>query len=318
MVKLNLHLGETVMLTTQALNDEFTWINVLSPSEAEISTLINEYGVTSEMLGYVLDPDERARVEVDPNSNITLIIFDVYYEGDEENEAQTVPVGIMLTKGTLISFTGDHTKFVREMFKGQLKKLGPNPAIDNQFSLVLPLLYRLSVAYFKPIRLADRKRQQIQAELRVKTNRKAINEFMIIETGLVYILTSVKGNVSLLNELKRHSTDLTPAQGEMLDNVIVEAQQGLEMATMTSDMTARVSSSYSKVLDMELNNTMRFLTIYSIVLTIPAIVFGFFGQNVHVPFEKSPIGWELTLLIMVVLCVAAGWMLMHNDWWEKK
>ncbi|CUS25642.1 MIT family Mg2+ and Co2+ transporter [Paucilactobacillus oligofermentans DSM 15707 = LMG 22743] len=306
------------MLSIKNLNHEYNWVNVLTPSETEIASLINDYGVTSEMLGYVLDPDERARVEVDPDANITLIIFDVYYEGNNDNEARTLPVGLMLTKGTLISFMDVHTKFVREMFESQLKKLGSDPVIENQFSLILPLLYRLSVAYFKPIRLADKKRQQIQAELRIKTNRKAINEFMIIETGLVYILTSIKGNVSLLNEIKRHAKELTKDQADLLDDVIVEAQQGMEMATMTSDMTARLSSSYSKVLDMELNNTMRFLTIYSIVLTIPAIVFGFFGQNVQVPFQNSPIGWEITLIIMVVLCLAAGWLLMHNDWWKKR
>ena len=89
------------------------------------------------------------------------------------------------------------------------------------------------------------------------------------------------------------------------------------MATMTSNIIERISNAYSKVLDSNLNNTMRFLTIYSIVLTIPSIVFGFFGQNVHLPFESSPIGWELTIMVMLVLAVLTMWLLMNNHWWRK-
>ena len=43
----------------------------------------------------------------------------------------------------------------------------------------------------------------------------------------------------------------------------------------------------NNMISYQLNMIMKTLTEISIVLTIPAIIFGFWGINVHVPFEKS-------------------------------
>lgn len=305
------------MLTITPVTNQMNWINVQHPTSEETIKLITDFQVTNEMLAYAIDPDERARVEADPYANITLLIFDVYCVPDDDAASQTAPVGIMFTNNNLITFATDKTKFVTELLEEQIAQQTTNKPMVDQIDLVLPLLYHLSTDYFAPIRQADRQRIDIQRSLQRRTDRKAIDAFVGLETGIVYILTSLRGNVSLLQDLQRRSKNLTTQQSEDLDDVLIEAQQGLEMAQMTSDIIERVSNAYSKVLDSNLNNTMRFLTIYSIVLTIPSIVFGFFGQNVHLPFETSPIGWELTIVVMLILAVITMWMLMNNHWWKK-
>lgn len=305
------------MLTVTPVTSHLNWINVQNPTSEETIKLVTQYQVTDEMLAYAIDPDERARVEADPRANITLLIFDVYCVPDDDAESQTAPIGIMFTNDNLITFTTEQTNFVTELLEEQVDHKSDTQHINDQIDLVLPMLYQLSTDYFAPIRQADSQRVEIQRSLERRTDRKAIAAFVNLETGLIYILTSLRGNVSLLKDLKRRSRNLTTQQTNDLDDVLIEAEQGLEMATMTSNIIERISNAYSKVLDSNLNNTMRFLTIYSIVLTIPSIVFGFFGQNVHLPFESSPIGWELTIMVMLVLAVLTMWLLMNNHWWRK-
>lgn len=118
----------------------------------------------------------------------------------------------------------------------------------------------------------------------------------------------------MLQSLKRFvPVKFSAAQLERLDDIIVEAQQGLEMANIASDIIGRVSNAYSNILDNSLNNTMWVLTIFSIVLTMPNIVFGFFGQNVDLPFMKNPFGWEITVVIAIALCVLTIWLLRRNS-----
>ena len=137
---------------------------------------------------------------------------------------------------------------------------------------------------------------------------------MDLETTLVYFLTSLKSNNDMLQSLKRFvPVKFSAAQLERLDDIIVEAQQGLEMANIASDIIGRVSNAYSNILDNSLNNTMWVLTIFSIVLTMPNIVFGFFGQNVDLPFMKNPFGWEITVFIAVALCALTIWLLRRNS-----
>ncbi|MBE4710528.1 UNVERIFIED_CONTAM: hypothetical protein DV033_07925 [Limosilactobacillus fermentum] len=80
----------------------------------------------------------------------------------------------------------------------------------------------------------------------------------------------------------------------------------------TSDTMDRIILGYSQYLDdledminnmisYQLNMIMKTLTEISIVLTIPTIIFGFWGINVDDPFEKSSYGVFAVLIISVIL-----------------
>lgn len=305
------------MLKVQSINSKNQWVHVHQPDDQDRKRLVNEFEVTTEMLNYAVDPDERARVESDDNANITLLIFDAFVADMNSSKPQTAPVGIMFTANNLITFTNGQTKFVTDLISQQIDRTDRDIEQAQAVDIILPVLYQLSTAYFAPIRSADRQRLKIQQSLEKRTERSAIASFMNLETGLVYIVTSLNTDAALLQELRRRSSNLSQSQLELLDDVIIEAKQGLEMAQTTSDIIERVSNAYSKVLDSNLNNTMRFLTVYSIILTVPAIVFGFFGQNVHLPFTKSPIGWELTLIATLILIIITAWLLLGRGFNRK-
>lgn len=306
------------MLSAELINEQSYWVSVFEPLPHEREDLINKYEVTKELLDYAIDPYEKARVEVDRDSGVTLLIFDVYVPTHEVSAPQTAPIGIMLTANNVLTFTNAQTNFVNGILAKQLKTMKKRGPVNDRFDFILPTLYKLSTSYFGPIRRADQQRQQIQRNLQNHTERKVITEFMEIETGLVYILTSLKGNVSLLEEFKRRfGSRMSHRQLNDLDDIIIEAQQGLEMAQMTSDVSARVSDAYSKVLDSNLNQTMKFLTIYSIVLAIPPIVSGFYGQNVRsLPFAQSEWAWQITIAITLIMILLSIWFLFNRHWWH--
>ena len=306
------------MLSAELINEQSYWISVFEPLPHEREDLINKYEVTKELLDYAIDPYEKARVEVDRDAGVTLLIFDVYVPTHEVSSPQTAPIGIMLTANNVLTFTNAQTNFVNGILAKQLKTMKKRGPVNDRFDFILPTLYKLSTSYFGPIRRADQQRQQIQRNLQNHTERKAITEFMEIETGLVYILTSLKGNVSLLEEFKRRfGSRMSHRQLNDLDDIIIEAQQGLEMAQMTSDVSARVSDAYSKVLDSNLNQTMKFLTIYSIVLAIPPIVSGFYGENVRsLPFAQSEWAWQITIAITLIMILLSIWFLFNRHWWH--
>lgn len=305
------------MLTTEQINDHSKWISIFEPLPHERLDLIEKYEVTQELLDYAIDPYEKARVEINPDAGVTLLIFDVYVPTHAVTAPQTAPIGIMLTANNIITFTNAKTNFVNGVIANQLQLLKKHEENGDKLNLVFPVLYRLSTDYFGPLRRADQQRQEIQRNLQRRTGRQAITQFMEIETGLVYILTSLKGNVSLLEEFKRRfGNHITTKQYNDLDDVIVEAQQGLEMAQMTSDVSARVSNAYSKVLDSDLNQTMKYLTIYSIVLSIPTIVSGFYGENVKLPLANGTYSWVFTIFITIVLMLACVIFLINRHWWK--
>lgn len=93
----------------------------------------------------------------------------------------------------------------------------------------------------------------------------------------------------------------------------------------TSDTMDRIILGYRQYLDdlenminnmfsYQLNMIMKTLTEISIVLTIPAIIFGFWGINVDVPFEKSSYGVFAVLIISVILSLICWFWLRRKKY----
>ena len=299
------------MIKVQELSDDFRWVAVNNYTDNDYRQLINEEHVTDEMLGYATDQHERGRLEYDSKSAITTIIFDVVTNNEDEG-TYTAQVSFMLIDHTLLSFTTANTSFVEDMIADEIDADWEH--VLHPFDYIFEVLYKLSRQYFSAINQINKERQNIQTKMKKQIQRSVILQLMDLETTLVYFLTSLKSNNDLLQSLKRFApVKFSTSQKERLDDIIVEAQQGLEMANIASDIIGRVSNAYSNILDNSLNNTMWLLTIFSIVLTMPNIVFGFFGQNVDLPFMKNPFGWEITVVIAIGLCVLTIWLLRRNS-----
>ncbi|CAM3089234.1 magnesium transporter CorA family protein [Lactiplantibacillus plajomi] len=299
------------MIKVQDLSDDFRWVAVNNYTDNDYNQLVNDEQVTDEMLGYATDQHERGRLEYDAKSAITTIIFDVVTNSKAEG-TYTAQVSFMMIDHTLITFTTDNTMFVEDMLADEID--ADWEKVLHPFDYIFNVLYKLSRQYFSAINKINKERQNIQLKMKRQIQRSVILQLMDLETTLVYFLTSLKSNNDLLQSLKRFApVKFSTAQKERLDDIIVEAQQGLEMANIASDIIGRVSNAYSNILDNSLNNTMWLLTIFSIVLTMPNIVFGFFGQNVDLPFMKSPFGWEITIVIAIGFCALTLWLLRRNS-----
>lgn len=106
---------------------------------------------------------------------------------------------------------------------------------------------------------------------------------------------------------------MNASEEEMCDDIIIEVQQSSQMVKIYNEVTEEISKTSNNILNNNLNNTMQFLTVWSLLLTIPTIVTGFFGMNVKLPILNSTADWILitigTILVMLVLL----WYLKKHD-----
>lgn len=82
---------------------------------------------------------------------------------------------------------------------------------------------------------------------------------------------------------------------DILEDAIIENEQAIEMANIYTTIMNGMMDAFSSVISNNLNNVMKFLTSVTIVLSVPTIVFSFYGMNVHLPFASSPLSWLYTL-----------------------
>ena len=123
-----------------------------------------------------------------------------------------------------------------------------------------------------------------------------------IEKSLVYFTTSLKADDILLSRIRTtRQLDIDEDDLDVLEDVRVEYQQALEMASIHSNILTGTLDAFASIISNNLNNVMKFLTSMTIVLTVPMLLASIFGMNTWLPFRQGPWGFAAIVGIAILL-----------------
>ncbi|MCI1902903.1 MAG: magnesium transporter CorA family protein [Enterococcaceae bacterium] len=278
---------------------QFSWIKVDTGNRDEVQLLKDKYHITEEMLAYAMDENENARVEYDADEKTFLLIYNVPQRKKIENHYETRPITFIIKDHYFISFASQETAYVLPLMETILRK-APEQSL---YSFLFNTLFIISKSFFPLIDSVDRDRVALNNKLRNKTTNRNLLALSDIEVGLVYLVSGTKQNTVLLEQIKALAVyrQLDDVEREQLDDVVIEAKQAVEMTQLSSQILMQLSGTYNNLLNNNLNDTMKVLTVWSLLLTVPTIVTGFFGMNVPLPLSNSIFSWGIVILISLAL-----------------
>ncbi|EMG28904.1 magnesium transporter CorA family protein [Listeria fleischmannii 1991] len=272
-----------------------SWINIVAPTSEEINQVAENYNIPLEFLEDPLDKDESARIERDDDTEAVLIIcdFPVVDEDDIHYASfETIPMGIILTKDHFITICTIDSSIIQSFIKRRIK--GFYTHMKTRFAL--QILYMISTQFLRHLKRLNRQTDEIEKELHESMKNKQLYDLMGIEKSLVYFVTALKSNKLVLDKMMRqHIVKMYEEDQDLLEDVIIENRQGIEMAEVHSNILSGMMDAYASIISNNMNIVMKFLTSFTIILTIPTMVFSFYGMNVELPFMGMPLAWILTL-----------------------
>ncbi|KRN28453.1 Magnesium and cobalt transporter [Lactobacillus selangorensis] len=292
-------------IRTQAKITPGSWLNVVDPTDAEIKQL-KGHQIPEDFIYYGLDKDESARVEKDPDLPAVLVIFDVPVLNKNNNDSvqkyvyQTAPLGIIITPQLIVTISRQPHYFLGLFSDNQIPDFRP----DNQAAALLRILYQITSIYLQYLRELNKTRESLESALQKSLRNEELYRLMGIQRSLVYFLLSLQTDRIVLDGLKRNPPlELTKDDQDLLNDILIENQQGSEMAQISNSIINETADTYSSIINNNMNGVMKFLTSYSIILTIPTLVFSFYGMNVALPLAKYPLSWIITLIISLIIAV---------------
>lgn len=288
-------------------NKHWTWHHIDLDDAKAVQGATATYQLSDEQTGYAVDRHERAHVEYDSLAETFLLVFNIPDADGDAAQAETHQMTFVIKNHDLLTFGhADAASLV-----ATLTKHFDAPTALSAYHFLLDSLYLITQRFMPLMEKADNERHHIAQALREKTTRKRLLELSDLETNALYLGNAARQNQSVLEQLKGLSVyhGFSPEEKERLEDVLIEARQLVDMTSLGSQNLAQLEATYNNILNNNLNDTMKFLTIWSIVLTAPTIVSGFFGQNVPLPFEHTAGGWLITIALSLVLALLfAVWM----------
>ena len=167
----------------------------------------------------------------------------------------------------------------------------------------LDILLTISNHYNRNLRLLNKSRIRIERDLKNSITNKQLYRLMEVEKSLVYFLAALKGNDTIIKKLFRLPAIKRFEEDEdLLEDLVIENNQAIETTELYTGILESITSSYSSLLSNEMNNIMKTLTLFTVLLTLPTLVFSFFGMNVPLPIDdKSYVSWLVIVGISLIL-----------------
>ena len=275
------------------------WISMVHPNDAELSIVSRQTGTELDMLRAPLDPEERARLEVEEGVALVLVDVPTIEVDGKDFVYSTIPLGILQTRDHIITVCLKDSHIMRDFAQGRVRGFYTN--LTTRF--ILQILYRNATRFLQYLRQIDKKTAAVEQQLEKTLRNAELMQLMRLEQSLVFFATSLKSNEIVLERLLRSEMIRKfPDDEELLEDVIVENKQAMEMCTIYRDIVSTTMEGFSSVISNNANDIMKVLTSLTLVLSIPTLIASIWGMNVAVPFQSSPWGFW----ILIALSLAAS------------
>ncbi|MDQ6389606.1 magnesium transporter CorA family protein, partial [Staphylococcus aureus] len=286
-------------------------INVVEPDREEIENLMEQYNIPEDFIRDPLDSEESSRIEYDEDTGYSLIIIDLPIVNSTNRSVLsfvTIPLGIIIGNGIIVTVCDAENEFLENLPKRDI-----NLKFHSRFAL--EILTTIADHYNRNLRLLNKSRIRIEKELKNNITNKQLFKLMEVEKSLVYFLAALKGNDTIIKKLfrlpaiKRFEED-----EELLEDLIIENNQAIETTELHQRILESITTSYASLLSNDMNTIMKTLTLFTVLLTLPTLVFSFFGMNVPLPIDDhSYISWIIVVGISLILVVIVSIFL-----WRKQ
>lgn len=297
-------------LATQSELTGSSWLNVIDPTPEEIARL-QDLGIYPDFITYPLDLDEQARMERE-DGQILIVLRIPCYQGESADIPYiTIPLGIILTDKLVVTICKRDNEILQAFTSGRVRDLTPG----KKYRFVLRLLLRTAQTYLANLREINKVVEVLEDRLQMSTRNKEVLDLLKYQKSLTYFTTALKANDLLVERLQRIQIfKAYPEDEDLLEDVLIENKQAIEMTNIASNILSSMMDAFASIISNNLNVVMKFLTSVTIVLSIPTIIFGYYGMNVSLPMMKHPIAFLGILGATMVVMLLVVLMFWRRDW----
>ena len=290
------------MVLEKQLGNGCTWIDLDVDKIKNMEDLSDIYGLDKETIEYDLDRNERAHMDYNRETETVTFIYNVLDLEKDKEYYEAIPMTFIVERQRMITISNHKNAYVIDQM---LAYLDSHESLSI-YKFLFAGLEIISNAYYPVIEEMDKSKDEISALLRQTTTKKNLFALSDLETGMVYLTAAAKQNRLLLEHIQGHALyrRFNDVEREQFDDAMIEAHQLVSMTDLISQVLQQLSVSYNNILNNNLNDSLTILTIISVLLAVLAVITGFFGMNVPLPFTEEPNAWIYILMTSLILWVA--------------
>lgn len=264
------------------------WVNVIDPTADEIEFLITKFNLDRHNIMAGLDDNEIPRVDFEDNETY------IFVKSVCHNTLKTFQ--IIIGKEFILTLCKEKTDF--------LDKILTNNAdiLTTQKLNALIKMFTLNNKRFEAVT-----QDAIKEVKKIKVLTDELKEkdvaVLVEKEDLLNDLISAYYNTSIVYARLVKKLEFFEADKDILEDLMIESEEGLNLCKQNLKTISNMREYKIILISNKLNRIITILTIFTILLSIPAAISGIFGMNVLLPLQENNHAFYYVLFLIVVLWI---------------
>lgn len=263
------------------------WVNITPATNSDFVWLEQTLHVSPDFITAMRDRDEVSRADKSDDGTQSLVIVDFPKlenikdkANPEISQYDTEPLSILMVENPKIVVTLSQAScdVVDNLKANKALKLDTSKRVCTLFEVLL----EVSQMYISALQIIEKETIALERKMRKVQRSSGLISMLGIEKSLLYMSTSLKSSAATLDYIQSGQfVNLSKEDKEKFDDVLVEYKQATEMCTIYTDLIAKAMDAFSGVISNNVNVSMGILTTITLILSIPTVIFSFYGMNTN-------------------------------------
>ena len=181
---------------------------------------------------------------------------------------------------------------------------------------MIKILQKIYDAFGTNIKQNAKLIQKTLAKLRAhKLEHEDFVELVLIEDELSRFLSALTPIPPIILRFNndRSGEIFNSDQSAILEDISLSIEQSINLCRGNVRRIANLRNAHSTISNNSLNNSMKILTMATLLLALPNMIFGMYGMNVELPFQKEAGAYTL-IIVSTIAMVLLIWIIVK---WRK-
>lgn len=295
----------------------FTWVHIPEPTQADLQYLARKYHFHSLDLEDCLSEHERPKVEQYDNYLFVLVHFPLFNKRTKHVDSDEL--NFFVGKDFLVTVNGASLDNVSEVFQRCKKSQRVREMYMEQGSG--HLLYEIiSMLFDDAFPLVDRINadvRQIESALFEKgqSARDLLYEIMILKRQIINLRRIILPHRSVMLVLEDKAKYFISEQLEVyFDDIVDKIEKLWGNLEATKEFIESLQDTNESIISHATNNTIKILTLISVILMPLTFLASLYGMNVQLPFQDEEVFFVSLVIVMAIIVTTMAIIFKIKRW----
>ena len=286
---------------------KFSWYNLTDNTDQEIRFLRDHFDFSKSFLADVATPPLRPKVEFSDEYIFIVLLYPMYNRKTGVN--RPTEIDIFASKKYIVTVHKNEINSVKDL----AQKMQSEPYMREKYSnassidFLLDILENMNAELYPMLNHVVWDIDNIDSQLFTGHERDLVSKILTVKRNIVAIRKTMSTQKNVLEDLMDNSKDYFGVKYDKRFNRIINLSKDIWLQLETNKATIdAIQESNESTITFRLNDIMKTLTIFSVIVFPLTLLAAIFGMNTMegMPFMGNFGFWK----VMAIMVVGTGFM----------